>query len=263
MMGYYSATITEYSAEETLLIMLRGQTISIDAVEVVYDRTEALRVRKKNLRYFEKEFLGSEYNARKCHILNEEVIQFSNNKGDSLFDAFAYEPIVIHNEALGYTLIYHLDSFAKNREQVHYQGVYYFIEDEFKTNRSNRRALKRRTAAFEGSRMHFVRSLYDDQLNEAGFLICDTTGKALERNDIIIDQNQNTAFISGNRALEYYYYPDKNNILSFSANFLKMQTDQVLISKEGYFDPIQCAWGGRTTKERVGMLLPFGYKPDH
>ncbi len=260
VLGYYSANVWEYPTDEHFQVKLEPKTYSIEEIHVVYDRSKALRNRKRNMRYFEKEFLGNDYNARKCKILNPEVIEFYTDQNDSVFEVYANKPIVIHNAALGYTLVYHLDSFAKTDWGVHYQGSHYFIADVFKQKRQDKRAQKRREKAFKGSRMHFVRALYAGNASEEGFLMCDSTGRALENDSLIEVIDDHVAVIKHRGALEYYYYPDKGNLMTFSASYLYIKHDSLLISKEGFFDPLSNYWSGRTGKERVGRMLPYEYR---
>jgi len=55
---------------------------------------------KKNYRRFKSAFLGMSWNAEDCRIMNDYVLSFNNN--EHVLEAFASEPIIIENKALGY-----------------------------------------------------------------------------------------------------------------------------------------------------------------
>ncbi len=82
--------------------------------------------------------------------------------GDTL-KAFALKPILIINKALGYNITYYLDKFEyyKPGNSFFFMGNIIFNEDSTKKMLYERR----RKNAFLGSRMHFFRALWTDDLN--------------------------------------------------------------------------------------------------
>ncbi len=55
---------------------------------------------------FKQHLLSTSENADKCKILNKEVLQFDYDPKTNIMEAWAFEPLVIENKALGYVLHY-------------------------------------------------------------------------------------------------------------------------------------------------------------
>jgi hypothetical protein len=60
---------------------------------------------------FLESFIGTSANSFNCTIKNKEVLHFRNSKKNNELSAFADEPLIIENKALGYTLKYQLETF--------------------------------------------------------------------------------------------------------------------------------------------------------
>jgi hypothetical protein len=122
-------------------------------------------------RLFSESFLGQSSNAADCKILNKEVIRFRYTKKTGLLEAVADTLLLIENKALGYLIRYQLEAFECNtREQTVVYGGYPLFE-EIKTNRKakEKRYTSARRNAYYGSPMHFIRSLFYNQLTQNGF----------------------------------------------------------------------------------------------
>lgn len=116
---------------------------------------------------FTDNFIGFTDNASRCKIKNEKTIRFRYFKKSGRLIAFADEPIMIENKALGYTINYQLEDFEVNfKEKTAIYMGYSLYEESSKDKRSWQR---KREAAYNGSMMHFMRSLFVDSLNENGF----------------------------------------------------------------------------------------------
>jgi hypothetical protein len=70
-LGYYSVTTSNYSIDESLLILLISKVFDLVEVEVIGDGNY-LKKREKNLKIFKREFLGTSKNAKMCVITNEK-----------------------------------------------------------------------------------------------------------------------------------------------------------------------------------------------
>jgi len=259
LMGYYSESLIAYLTDRPVKIFLSPKTFDINEVVVIYNKAEAERTRKEGIKLFRKEFLGNSYNARKCKILNPLDISFIFGDNHMTFEAFAKKPIIISNEALGYSITYHLDSFMKTEESLFYQGYHFFTEDSTKTKRQSAKVQRRRRATYLGSRMHFFRSLYEENTDQEGFLIRDSINNILPYQSIISETKEQVRYLIVKGETNYIFYPNKNNVLNYKVSYLTIKTDSVLFSREGYFDPTNIEWWGVAAKERVGDLLPFEY----
>ncbi len=121
--------------------------------------------------FFIENFLGTTPFSAECKIKNHEVIQFRNYTKRNELKAIANEPLIIENRALGYRIKYQLELFQFNFKTsiFHYSGYPLFEPLEKKGEKTKPRWDRNRNAAFYGSKMHFMRSLYRNQLAENGF----------------------------------------------------------------------------------------------
>lgn len=122
--------------------------------------------------YFLVNFLGSNENTKDCKIKNTRAIHFqvSNETGD--VSATADEPLIIENKALGYTIIYKLESFHCNFKTLVISYTGYALFQPMNGNTTQQREWeKRRRMIYYGSIMHFMRSVYRNEIEKEGFEI--------------------------------------------------------------------------------------------
>ncbi len=121
--------------------------------------------------FFMENFIGTSVLAADCKLKNPETIRFRYNKKENILRAFADEPIVLENKALGYILRYDLKVFEYNygTRIFYFQGYPLFEDIQTDRKRLLNRWEKNRSEAYYGSMMHFMRSLFRNQLNENGF----------------------------------------------------------------------------------------------
>ena len=247
--GYYSTT----------MILRKGESLSIYLKPKEYELSEAtvkskslLRKRKRYLAIFRDEFLGTTPNAKKCMILNVIDITFDyDSKGDTI-KAYALKPIQVENSALGYTITYYLDKFEYywNKETVFFVGNIKF--NETKTTEENQKLYdEARKQAYLGSKMHFFRTLWNNDLKAQGFTLLTPVSKKLKMKDIVVMDSMNN---------KYLHYPTRFNIWDkkrgTSFYFLK---EYVYFDKTGYFDPSGVNWIGGMGEERIADWLPYEY----
>ncbi|MFY0654752.1 MAG: carboxypeptidase-like regulatory domain-containing protein [Cyclobacteriaceae bacterium] len=120
---------------------------------------------------FKQEFLGSTNNARKCEIVNPEVLDFEFNDEKQTVVVKAYKPLIILNMSLGYELDYYLDYFEMGSGSTRSRGVSNFKELDPKNERERKQWMKNRLKSYHGSLNHFLRSLVANQIEEEGFKI--------------------------------------------------------------------------------------------
>lgn len=127
---------------------------------------------------FNRDFIGLGKIAQKTKILNPEVLQFDMNKDNTLLIVTADAPIQLQNEKTGYLISYELAYFESkilreehNQKLTTYFGHPFFkdIIEEKKLDRKE--VLKTRLKCFEGSTMHFIRSLYSGTMENDGFAV--------------------------------------------------------------------------------------------
>ena len=118
-------------------------------------------------------FMGAIPNARQCRLLNKDVLRFWRSERNNRLTVRADEPIIIENEALGYTLKYKLEEFTMdfNARLLVYTGYPLFQPMETGNERKNKRWRENREDVYFGSMLYFMRCVYNDRWLEAGFHI--------------------------------------------------------------------------------------------
>lgn len=257
--GYYSVTLTVFSTDKPLLIYMTPKVYEME--EVVISSKSLAKRKKANLNLFKNVFLGTTANARKCEIINENDITFNYDSDRDTLKAFASKPILINNRSLGYKITYYLDRFEyyKKDRSMFFAGSLIFNEDLAIEETHKQLYERRRKDAYLGSRMHFFRALWADDLESAGFIVKNTADKYLNYKDIVEDShpdslNNHTKFLKCTEKLSILYNTRLSNIV-----FLK---EKVYFDKDGYFDQtgMSISWEGEMMYQRVGDMLPYTYK---
>jgi len=138
--------------------------------EIIIKKTVYDEEWKHNLAVFKSEFLGKTALAKDCEILNPEVLYFEYNSKVQILTAFARKPIQLKHKALGYSIIYELEHFKRTSEYVTYLG--YSRYKELKGGkRKQKRWQKNRLKAYNGSPVHFFKSLLKDEFTAEGFIV--------------------------------------------------------------------------------------------
>ena len=118
-------------------------------------------------RLFTDNFVGNIPNGLQCKIKNQKAIRFRYYKKSNRVIAYADEPVILENKALGYKISYQLEDFEVNfKSGATYFAGYPFFEEMEKNKKKWQR---NREKSFQGSMMHFMRSLYHDKLASEGF----------------------------------------------------------------------------------------------
>jgi len=140
--------------------------------EVVVKKIKRMSRSKRNayLRKFQRVFLGESEFGRKCKILNKEVLDYEVSSYDDTFEVYASEPIKILNPRLGYIIYYDLVHFELTSLSISYFGYtrYEKIED---SGEYLEQWEKNRLKAYQGSKMHFLRSVRNEEVDDQGFVV--------------------------------------------------------------------------------------------
>lgn len=231
--------------------------------------------------FFINNFIGATPFAKKCSILNKDVVKFYYYRRSNKLKVLATEPIQISNDALGYDLRYQLDSFVYyyKSDLSSYRGTCFFTE---KTGSMPQEMLwkNNRKKAYYGSKMQFMRSLYDSTTTKDGFTVS------------LLNESNNFTRLPNPLAPDYYarydsleqaevYYPSKISVTYLKAvpedDYLKQykmpmdigvqisyidMTDLIGIKKNGYYYE-QKDWinQGYWSWKNLADLLPYDYMP--
>jgi hypothetical protein len=223
----------------------------------------------EDLELFKYYFLGSTDFVDDCVIQNKEVLEF-NRPYDSIFEASSLQPLVLQNNALGYTVQCVLIKFLFNNSSQTYSWSIKpkFIELEADDEDQILDWQENRLEAYKGSVYHFLRSFCSKSLPDEGFDIYKVTqaGQKIPRGEwrrMLVDYDE---------YIEPGIYP-KETILHF-AHFLHIVFDNEFVSWIGlnYTDITLDEFGnphedrpyvvfGEWAKRGIADLVPKNYIP--
>lgn len=167
----YTTLIYPFSADSlppTMTFQLKPKVTELESIVVEPWEKDGW---EKWGRVFTENFIGTTAAARQCAIKNYKSIRFRYSRKTNTLIAVSDEPLVIENKALGYLIKYQLEDFIYNMKErtLLYVGYTLFEDLSEDRNRIPRRWVVNRKRAYKGSIMHFMRSLYTNQLAQDGF----------------------------------------------------------------------------------------------
>ena len=169
-LGYetYSVVVQSVSLPEQLQILLKPKARELQ--EVVVEPYEKNGWEKWG-KFFLENFIGISAYANEVRLKNPGVIRFRHNKKTNTLNAYADEALVIENNALGYVLRYQLEQFEYrfSANMLLFQGFPFFEEMVSRRSGKMKRWQSNRENVYEGSLMHYYRSLFRNKLVEEGF----------------------------------------------------------------------------------------------
>lgn len=277
-LDYESQEINNYSDTTVLNIVLKHH--AQDLKEVTISANDGMS-RAKKLKIFLKEFIGSTNSD--CVIVNPDDIWLHYRPKAQELTAGADKPLIIYNKKLGYKIVYFLSSFINVPLKSTYKGNYVFAEDTAGMKPAEiKKILQERDKVYWGSRMHFIRSLWDSKLYKNNFsvyrpfkdtllngkatyaynyAVADSTslayGKLVKAVNDHVYHNQKFLIIPGEISITYQ--KSRNDI---KTSFIRITNDYTgaLIDSDGnYGHGLQ--WKGDMGISRVNQLLPNEFKP--
>ncbi|MFC1784319.1 carboxypeptidase-like regulatory domain-containing protein [Candidatus Neomarinimicrobiota bacterium] len=114
--------------------------------------------RRRQLKLFRRNLLGTSQNGKKSYITNEDVIYFKKDE-PGILRAYAYEPLEIVNKSLGYNITYVLEDFELAPEYVRYTGYPYFTPKIATTYHDSVDWPENRKNTYKGSLRHFLTTI--------------------------------------------------------------------------------------------------------
>lgn len=171
--GYHSGRfrIGPDTKTTNLVIDLIKEEKSMEEV-VIYNSNEVKNGWEKYGRFFLDHFIGTTLFSKQCTLLNPEALRFYYFRKTEKLKVLAEEPLRLSNEALGYSIWYHLDSFLYHYPVALSNYVGYAFYEEMNGDKDQQLTwAKNREKAYWGSRLHFMHCYYDSTLAENGFVL--------------------------------------------------------------------------------------------
>lgn len=281
-----SRRVSSEDAKEVLRFSLKEKEKELEEVAVVATN-EVKDGWEKYGSFFKDNFIGKTANSSLTTIKNPQVLKFIYSKFRDRLKVKAKEPLLVENRALGYLLTYELDSFVyeyKTNTSV-YSGFPRFEAMQPADSAEGARWKEARVEAYEGSMLHFMRSLYDKALAEDGFevrfLAKNNNGSETEikltnpygalnyqKNDSlhlveIRPNSLNVAILNALSKPETAYtaaYPAEPKDFQFSFLLFK-PGETMFIEQNGYFyeqDDIDI--NGYWNWKKIADMLPYDYE---
>jgi hypothetical protein len=247
--GYATETVSAYSIDEPLKIYLNPKNYILKTVLIGDDGMSL----KEKIRIFKKEFLGTSANAKNCIIENMDDVELSYDSRTKVLTAAADKPLVIYNRKLGYKVNCFISGFTYTAFSTSFQGNQLFEEDTFLKEAAGDEIRKQREDTYLGSRMHFIRALWNNELEKNNFRVYNMDRRKLDYNDIIVINNDQKYIYLGDRLVVMYKHR-QSSISPFMSRY-----SYTYIEKNGFFDSSQISWRGDMGDQRVGDQLPFEY----
>ena len=216
--------VASYVGYDALLYSAEIKTSGIRITFKLAKKEEVLRevlvlsseLRKHYLDIFKKFVIGVSVAADGCHIKNIEEVQFASGRTKDEIVAYTEKALVIENPELGYTIHFDLLGFYYNKAT---SGAYFFGYTRFvdwgKDEKTKKKWLRKRRQAYEGSTVHFFRSLVNKQLTKEGFTTYQLINTQKEKKDSIsikaISPKSNPGMQMATKAIEdsmIRIYPD-------------------------------------------------------
>lgn len=123
-------------------------------------------------KFFIESFIGTSDLAKDCRIINTKTIKFRHSKAKNELSAFADEPLIIENRALGYSIRYEMETFQYDFKTGYLLYIGYPFFRQMKGNAAKQRRWENnRNEVYKGSFMHFMRAVYRNRTVEEGFEI--------------------------------------------------------------------------------------------
>ena len=237
--------------------------------------------------FFLSEFIGNTENSALCMIKNKETLRFFYYKRKNRLKVISDVPVIIENNALGYNIRYKLDSFTHEYATKVSVSSGSPLFEEMVTSDLNQlqKWSDARNKAYNGSILHFMRSIYNRELTGNGFEVqfivnVNESEQAVKVTDFYSamnyakddstqtveikpnQQNVGVIYIKEKPSSEYLKSRE-NEPSGFQYSMLNfLPGESIIIEKNGYyFEQNDITINAYWTWEKVADLLPYDYQP--
>lgn len=279
--------ITTSDADSKIIMELKQKEKAMETVAVV-STSEVKDGWDKYGSFFTENFIGKTLFSQYCSLVNHDSLRFFFSKRKNRLKVMSSAPLEIVNNALGYKIKYTLDSFTHEYgTQVSTFSGYPLFEEMQTNDSAQQRAWQlNRKVAYNGSILHFMRSIYNKKLREEGFEIQFIVEKNTEKEAAIVPKDQYGAInynkTDSSATIEFWpnqpdmavlYKKEKPEQIyatlneespkDFQLSVLNINTQQAIaIEQNGYYyDQNDISITGYWTWEKVADMLPYDYTP--
>ncbi|MEI9807961.1 MAG: carboxypeptidase-like regulatory domain-containing protein [Bacteroidota bacterium] len=167
----YETNVFSFSSEKLPLKLRVEMEVKVKELQNVIVEPSVEEGWEKWGKVFLDNFVGRTSNGLRCKIKNEKAIKFRYYRKSNRVIAYADEPIILENKALGYKISYQLEDFEVNfnTKATLFSGYPLFEEIDKGRKGLQQRWGKSRDKAYYGSMLHFMYSLFHDSLQHQGF----------------------------------------------------------------------------------------------
>jgi hypothetical protein len=163
--------VIESGKGDSLLISLKPQDNTLNEV-VIRNKKYSIADATKWINLFTTNLIGRYTHSSSCKFKNPEVLYFDFDKTNNQVAVYAKGPLIIENEFLAYNIRLDLDKFEYN---FNTNEVFYtyscLYENKKQSKLSEKEIQENRKLAYEGSAMHFMRSVFRNNLEIESFSI--------------------------------------------------------------------------------------------
>ncbi|SDI08322.1 hypothetical protein SAMN05421846_10416 [Chryseobacterium taeanense] len=157
----FATPVSEVINKTLKVVLLKSN--DIEEVTIVPYTEEAY---KNYINYFLDQFIG--YDKQNIKIKNQRSLKFSFDKKNKILKVKAPKTLIIENKNLGYEIEYNLVNFSSdfNTKIVNCSGT-----SLFKETKNNNKTRLNRMNAYDGSLLHFFRSVYNNTVASDQFVV--------------------------------------------------------------------------------------------
>src|SRR5690348_891436 len=268
---------------DSLLFELAPQEKSLETVSITLS-SEVKDGWQKYGDFFTKNFIGQSKFAKQCTIQNPEVLHFYFSKKRNRLKVITKEPLMVHNNALGYNLKFAIDSFTNDYNTNTSLFVGYPLFEEMQGTPEQEQTWKaNRSEAYKGSMLQLMRSIFNKTMDEDGFelqFVVDNNNQEMplkvsnfyealnyDKDDsantveIIPNQNEVAIIYKNAKPEEAYINADTSVKKDFQLSTLTFASgESIVIEKNGYYyDQADITTNGYLDFKKVGDMLPYDY----
>lgn len=281
-----SIRISNATGDENLVVEIKPKEKSLEEVAIV-SSSEVKDGWDKYGRFFIENFIGTSEFSRQTTIKNPEVLKFYFSKRRNRLKVLASEPLLVENFALGYNIKFAIDSFTYEYDNNTAQFIGYpLFEEMLGTADKGVVWQQNRRKAYQGSQLHFMRSLFNKTLADEGFEVQFLVRNNEEEKPLRLknpylalnyskEDSTNTVEFRPNQpdmAVIYTKAKPEEAFFTFDPKAKKdfrvstvsvTKGESIVIEENGYFfEQTDIITNGYWNFEKIGNMLPYDYRQE-